>query len=287
MNKIKFHHPIVFGLLSLVVLVALSGCTLRGKSNEEAETIIDELGITTKVGVDNSPVFGFSSVVSSTASEIYLSGRIVDAVKGMELKVVWIHVTNNTTIATEVLSGERSRRNQYDFITGSNPKTSYFVSRIVLNDIGWSTGDYEVIVESDNQVIKIINFEIVSNQDFDKASKKNMLRSFYLGSQINVDNQITIPTKEFSQDQTDIYAVALLRNVPLGTTVKASWLYIDNNQKITDFARQFSGNGYLPFNISLDDFSRLWSDGIWPIGHYKVNIYVDNTLIVTENFVVK
>lgn len=284
MEKIRFHKLIIFSLISLLMLVVLSGCTLSKDKKEEVKTTIDELGVTTQIRIDNSPAFGFSNIILSTAEEIYLSGKITNAVKGIKINIIWRYLTSNTTIGTELLSGNRSYNRPYDFVIDSKPQTSYFASRIALNDISWQVGDYEVIVKVGNQIIKTIDFEIVSNQDFDQFSKKDMLQSLYLGSQINTDNQITIPTKKFSRNQKHIYAVALFRNMPSGTTIKASWWYLDNNQKITDFTQQFSGNGYLPFKISLDDFSRLWSDGLWPVGHYKVNIYVDNTIVTTENF---
>lgn len=287
MNKTKFYKPIIFSLMSLLIMVFLSGCSLsRSKEEVEIKTTIDELGVTTQIGLDNSPTFGFSNVVSSTAEEIYLSGKITNAVRGMTINIIWRYVTSNTTIATESLNGTRSRNKPYDFITDDDPQTSYFVSRITLNDIGWQIGNYEVIVKYNNRIIETIDFEVVSETDFEQSSKIGMLKSIYLGSQINTSNQITIPTKKFTRDQEDIYAVALFSNIPTSTTIKASWWYIDNNQKITDFTQQFSGNGYFPFKISLDDFSRLWSDGIWPIGHYRVNIYVDNTIVATENFIV-
>lgn len=287
MNKIKSYKPILFYLLPLLIMVFLSGCTLSKSKEPEIITTIDELGVTTQIGIDNSPTFGFSNIISSTTEEIYLSGKITNAIKGMRINVVWRYVNNNITIATESLNGTRNRNEPYDFITNdSGPQTSYFTSRISLNNISWQTGDYEAIVKSNNQVIKTIDFKIVSEKDFDQASKKDMLQNLYLGSQINTNNQMTIPSKTFNRNQEHIYAVALFRNIPTNSTVKASWWYIDDNQKITDFTQQFSGDGYLPFKISLDDFSRLWSDGIWPIGHYRVDIYVDNTTIATESFVV-
>jgi len=269
----------------LALILAAAGCR-GGGEEEEVKTTIDELGITTQILPDNSPAQGFSSVILSTTPQIYLSGQINNAVKGVKIGITWKSLVSDRIIASETLSGKNSASQPYDFVIGSVPTTSYFASRILLNDISWPVGDYEVVVESNGQLIKTLSFKIVADDDFDELSKGDLLRGLYLGTEVNDNNQITIPSKRFSRDEENIYAVALLQDVPTSSALKAKWWYVDDNQLITDFSSSFSGSGYLPFKITLDKFSRLWSDNLWPSGNYRVDIYVDNVLIVSKNFTV-
>jgi hypothetical protein len=171
-------------------------------------------------------------------------------------------------------------------VIGLKPTTSYLSSKINLSGAGWSVGTYEITVNLNDKEIGKLNFNIVGDKDFDLLAKKNLLKSFYLGSQINKDKQITLPGTVFARNQDKIYAVALFKEVPAGTTMKAIWKYLDNNQSIDTFYTQFSGSGYLAFEISLEKFGRLWSDGLWPKGNFEVSLYVDNVLIITKNFTV-
>jgi len=249
-------------------------------------TSLGKLGITTAINNDNSPFNDFEQVVISTAPEIYLSAQIINVVQGTKAQVEWRYVTGNQIIATEFFKGERSDDKPHEFVIKTSPATSFFSSQITLSDINWPVGSYEVTVTLNNQTIKKINFNIVNDNDFDQLSKKAMLKNLYLGSMVNKENQIAVPGDNFACDQEKIYAVALFQNVPAGTIIKANWTYLDTNRIITNFSVPFSGAGYLPFEINLDRFSRLWSNRLWPAGTYKVSIYVDNVLVTTRNFTV-
>ncbi len=270
----------------LIVPVLLFSFFATGCRQTSDTASLGQFGITTAINNDNSPFNNFEQVVISTAPEIYLSTQIIDAIKGTKVQVEWRYVTGDQTIATEIFKGERSSDKPHEFIIGTSPTTSFFSSRIILSDINWLVGSYEVIIMLNNRAIQRADFNIVNDSDFDQLSKKAMLENLYLGSMVNKENQIAVPGDNFARDQEKIYAVALFRNVPAGTTIKASWAHLDTNRVITNFSVPFSGADYLPFEISLSRFSRLWPSGLWPTGTYKVSIYVDNVLVTTRNFTV-
>lgn len=266
-------------LLALVLILTAAGC--RGEV-----TSVGEIAITTQIDGDNKPVGGSQQVILSTIPVIYLTAEVINAKQGTAVSVEWRYVTKDQILATELFRGGRNSDKPHEFITGLKPTNSFLASYLILSSLSWPPGSYEALIKLDGRTVKQIGFNIVGSREFDELSKKAMLKKLYLGSRINDQGQMAIPGSNFTQSQEKIYAVALLQGVPPSTVVKATWKYLDANQVITDFSVFFSGSDYLPFEISLERFGRLWPDGLWPRGTYEVALYVDNVLVTTKNFIV-
>lgn len=267
------------GLL-LGLIVTVSGC-----GQPKALTSINSLTTTAQINQDNSPAHKAQVFLAGTP-KIYFSAKVTNAVPGTKVDVQWTYATGNRVIATESFRGGRDKERPQEFMLGLKPATSFIASQITLNQISWPLGTYAVAINLNGQPAGEINFNIVSDKDFDLLSKKGLLKNIYLGSQINKQKQVTIPGTNFTRDQETIYAVALFEDVPANTTIKAVWKYLNGNQEIDSFYAPFSGSGYLPFAIGLENFGRLWADRLWPKGNYEVSLYVDNVPIITKNFTV-
>jgi len=79
------------------------------------------------------------------------------------------------------------------------------------------------------------------------------------------------PTKVFSPDET-FYCVADLSNAPDDTKVKAVWTAIDvegakPDTKIKETSAT-GGSGQLQFSLT--------NDGSWPVGEYKVDLFLND-----------
>lgn len=90
-------------------------------------------------------------------------------------------------------------------------------------------------------------------------------------------------TTTFAQDEQTFYCQVILNNAPDDTVVKAVWtavavegeeadLFLDENSLT-------GGDGQLTFSLS--------NDNLWPIGAYKVDIYLNDELDQTLNFTVQ
>ena len=266
-------------LLPLILILTAAGC--KGDV-----TSIGKVAVVTQVNIDNSPVGDSQSVILATTPVIYLSAEVINGQPGAKVDIQWRYVTGDKILVTESFRGRQSSSQPHEFVTGKKPINSFLSSRIILSKLGWDLGSYEAIIQLNGQLIKRIGFNVVSGNEFDEMSKKAMLKKLYLGSKVNEQGQIAIPGSRFAQNQEKIYAVALLQNVPAGTIIQAVWKHLDNNQVITNFSVPFSSGGYLPFEINLDRFGRLWADNLWPKGIYEVSIYVDNVLVTTSNFTI-
>jgi hypothetical protein len=89
-------------------------------------------------------------------------------------------------------------------------------------------------------------------------------------AKMSSDKEGKHPTKVFSPDET-FYCIVDLSNAPDDTTVKAVWTAVDvegvdPNTKI-DHAKTTSGSGPLQFNLT--------NDGPWPVGKYKVDLFLN------------
>jgi hypothetical protein len=95
------------------------------------------------------------------------------------------------------------------------------------------------------------------------------------------DSEGSQPTTTFAQDE-PFYAVVDLANAPDDTKVKAVWIAVeaegvDPNTTI-DEAEVTSGDGQLTFDLT--------NDKLWPVGKYKVDLYLNDKLDRSLEFAV-
>ena len=101
------------------------------------------------------------------------------------------------------------------------------------------------------------------------------------------DKDGSSPTTEFSSSDI-FYVVGDLQNAPAGTVVEAKWLAVQiegyesgeliYEQAIADFTDE-SFTGTIYFQLS--------NDAGWPVGEYKVDIYVDGAFAQSVSFSVR
>ena len=80
-------------------------------------------------------------------------------------------------------------------------------------------------------------------------------------------------TTVFAQDEI-IYCIVVLKNAPDETVVKAEWIAVDveNTEPnfVIDVVEITTGSDTLTFNLS--------NTGLWPLGDYRVDIYLNEEL---------
>lgn len=89
------------------------------------------------------------------------------------------------------------------------------------------------------------------------------------------------PTTNFLPEDT-FYLIADLANAPSDTRVKAVWVAVDADgvdfDTVIDEAELETGDGRLTFDLA--------NDGVWPPGNYKVDVYINDTVVETLEFTV-
>jgi hypothetical protein len=97
---------------------------------------------------------------------------------------------------------------------------------------------------------------------------------------LTADSASSTKTAEFTTDQ-PFYYVVVLANAPDDTKVKAVWYSVDDAGKATQFVeKEIVGSGS-PITFSATN------SGPWPVGKYKVELYLNDKLDRTEEFSVK
>jgi hypothetical protein len=99
---------------------------------------------------------------------------------------------------------------------------------------------------------------------------------------MSTDKEGNSKTATFSPDQI-FYAQVELKNAPDDTKVKASWTAVSvegtEPNKAIDSAEITSGDGLVHFNLE--------NNGSWPVGQYKVDLYLNDALAKTLTFEVR
>jgi len=89
-------------------------------------------------------------------------------------------------------------------------------------------------------------------------------------------------TTTYAQDQ-GFYAIVVLKNAPDDTTVKAVWTAVDvadtDPGLVIDEYSITTSDATIPFS--------LVNDNLWPLGTYKVDIYLNDELNQTLEFQVE
>ncbi|MBU2601468.1 MAG: hypothetical protein KKA32_04785 [Actinobacteria bacterium] len=89
-------------------------------------------------------------------------------------------------------------------------------------------------------------------------------------------------TTVFAQDQ-DFYVQVQLKNAPDDTTLKATWTAVDvedaDPNLLIDEVELTAGDGQHQFSLT--------NDSLWPLGSYKVDLYLNAELAQTVEFEVQ
>jgi len=89
-------------------------------------------------------------------------------------------------------------------------------------------------------------------------------------------------TSVYSQEAT-FWAIVVLANAPDDTSLKAVWYAVDAENTaantMIDEVTTTSSDGPIPFS--------LVNDGIWPLGTYKVDLFLNDKLAKTLEFSVQ
>lgn len=94
------------------------------------------------------------------------------------------------------------------------------------------------------------------------------------------------PTSTFPVDQPVIHLVVTVANAPSDTKVKTVWTAVDvgdaapANTKIDEAEVTLDASGTAHFTLSLP------SSGVWPVGKYKVEVYLNDKLDRTLEYAV-
>jgi hypothetical protein len=128
------------------------------------------------------------------------------------------------------------------------------------------------------QIISFIGVLLLVTAACSFSASTAKIKDAWTARDNNGEQQKTIV---FAQDDI-FYCMVALTNAPDDTVVKAAWYAVDvegtdPNTLISE--TEFTGGGEMTFNLNFDK--------AWPIGRYKVELYLNGELDRTLEFSVK
>lgn len=142
----------------------------------------------------------------------------------------------------------------------------------------WPPGTYQVKIFSNGVLAVTKNFKIEASSDAPTASP-SVIKQIVLAQAVKPDTFEPInPTTRFQANAPAIYTAVLIENSPPGTIYRVRWY----------------PPGQEPLEKELSPGHSLWleshllpSDGGFPTGEYKVEIYMNDQLVDTKTFTVE
>ena len=104
-----------------------------------------------------------------------------------------------------------------------------------------------------------------------------------VGSAVGPDFKVTAPTTEFKKGDTIYASVSTATSdpaAPVAGKLTAKWTF-QNIQPVSEETREFNftGPGVTEFHVSKPDG--------WPLGKYRVDVWLDGTFAASKDFEVK
>ncbi|MBN1889703.1 MAG: hypothetical protein JW850_17030 [Thermoflexales bacterium] len=102
-------------------------------------------------------------------------------------------------------------------------------------------------------------------------------------AKLSADPSGSPETTVFAQDQLTVYCIVQLANAPDDTTVKAAWTAVEaegaDPNLLIDESELTSGSAELTFDLT--------NNQLWPVGKYKVDLYLNDKLDRTIEYQVQ
>lgn len=148
---------------------------------------------------------------------------------------------------------------------------------LISNSGAWPVGMYCVEVYIGNNLAFSQQFAVVGDSDAQPSSTNPVVQMVF-AENINPANQAPInPSNQFPKSATIIHASVQIQDAKNGTNIRTRWY--PPGQDPIDKELTAGGTQWLDFNI-------FPISGGFPTGTYKVELYLNGTLVNTAQFVV-
>lgn len=150
----------------------------------------------------------------------------------------------------------------------------------------WSTGNYAIDFIVNNETIARQEFTIVSTTTSDLSAKSNWGKDYQTSLQVDSNHNPISPTSNFKATDEEIQlSFSSTDKMAKNTKIKVDWIYLTNKKLIISQEQTLSKNQRTHFTLDkTHNANFLNSNGDWPTGNYKADIYFDDTLVNMVQF---
>jgi len=255
------NRAIFYAFVALAVAaLALSAC---GFSVSTANIRDATLG----KGYDNGNIVDPTTVFAAEDQEIQLVVNVGNAPDDTKVKAVWSMVA--------VAGYEPSILFESPLTLNSGENIAHFS---LTNDQPWPAGSYKVEIYLNDELDRTLEYQVEEPE-----VKAPTIESATLAKGSD-QNEAVDPTSIFAPDDLELHLVVKVADAVDGTSLKAVWHVVE----VQDYEPQIIDEA--PYTLSggenVADFT-LTNDQPWPVGKYKVELYLNDTLIQTLEYEVQ
>ena len=260
-NPIMKNRTVFSAFVMLAVAaVALSAC---GFSISTANITDVTLG----KGYESGAVVEPTTVFAQEDQEIQLAVNVANAPDDTQVKAVWSIV--------DVAGHEPAVLYESPLTLNSGENIAHFS---LTNDQPWPAGKYKVEIYLDDKLSKTVEYQVEQS-----ATKTPSIESATLAKGSN-QNEAVDPTTVFAPEDLVLHLVVKVADAVEGTSLKATWSVVEvqdyEPQVIDETSYTLSGGE------NVADFT-LTNDQAWPVGKYKVELYLNDQLVQTLEYEVQ
>lgn len=255
------NRPAFFALVVLAAAsLALSAC---GFSISTANI----QGVTLGKGYDNGTIVEPTTTFAQEDQEIQLVVNVGNAPDDTQVKAVWSIV--------EVEGHEPAVLYESPLTLNSGENIAHFS---LTNDQLWPAGRYKVDIYLNDKLDKTVEYQV------EEAEVKTPTVESATLAKGSDQNEAVDPTSVFAPDDLVLHLVVKVANAVEGTSLKAIWYVVE----VQDYEPQVIDE--VPYTLSggenVADFT-LTNDQPWPVGKYKVELYLNDQMVQTLEYEVR
>ena len=243
-----------------VAALALSACEFSVSTANIQDATLGK-------GYDNGSIVDPTIVFAQEDQEIQLVVKVGNAPDDTNVKVVWSIVA--------VAGQEPSVLYESPLTLNSGENIAHFS---LTNDQPWPAGSYKVDVYLNDKLDRTLEYQVEESEAGTPAIESATLAKGY------DQNEAVDPTSIFAPDDLDLHLVVRVARATEGTSLKAIWYVVD----VPDYEPQVIDE--VPYTLSggenTADFT-LTNDQPWPVGKYKVELYLNDQLDQTLEYEVQ
>jgi hypothetical protein len=218
-------------------------------------------------GYDNGNAVDPTTVFAAEDQKIHLVVNVGNAPDDTNVKAVWSMVA--------VAGNEPSVLYESPLTLNSGENIAHF---ILTNDQPWPAGSYKVDVYLNDKLDRTLEYQVEEPEVKTPTIQSATLAKGY-------DNVEAVdPTNVFAPDDVVIHLVVKVDNAVEGTSLKAVWSVAEAEgyePQVIDEIPYTLGGGE-----NVADFT-LSNDKPWPVGKYKVELYLSDSLVQTLEYEVQ
>lgn len=264
----------VLFLIVVVIIIILSGSNSNtapvGNANPISKVILAK-GITS----DKKPI-NPTSAFSINDPEIDAIITLNNLSAGVIVNYQWYNVDQKKVLQQENVSSAVTISGTTTSVITRNPDTP--------GHVNWGLGNYEFRISLNGQLIVTKKFTVQTDQDIANNLTLASIKDVQLTTAVDLQGN---PTKSvsnvFSKDDQDIYSSISYSNLFQTTSFEEKWIFVDSDYLIAKYQKNINGSGNFAFGIDSKRDSWIPTQK-WPVGKYRLEIYLDSTQINSIDF---